>query len=813
MELVSSKHEFLKKRLYEEGVFRISTKEHGDMRHKPRSFFSTLLLYFLVISSITALLLATFLTANYLSTFASSTENYNKQLQSQTNFAIDQLNESVKNLSGALLRNNKVRGYLSLNDIRSLTPFSASQELRKLLSVLTRHVESVYLYNGKLDLVYTSNDGHQQKLDTMDDPELEACLRDRKFLANHYGKPVPSRRDPETGAAEIIRYYYAEAYSRDEAMPNVIVINIRTTALTDSLRSMQWLSEDSSSSIFLFDEQHNYIASILDPQQAADSQWLEEVFTLSQSLSGTGAEYRRIGGARYYEVHTSENTYGWTLLTLIPPKVIWMDVAPANLLSLLIILVVLIVSFCACHYMARKLNTPIEALLHSIDKKRVQNPDYVISAPQEIQTILSAFSSLQENYQKIATLQSKTRYSLTQSYLRGLVLNLNQDPPKTRLERLASFNLQYLAEERLCMALLKIDDYHTFLRTHDPNELWGIRFSVVNIVTELGSNNFQCSAFSMDNDKFLLLMVNKPRDPNAGFESTMLETFHSIQKNLEEYLHFTVSIAYSSIFHGLEQFPHVYKNVEAAMLEKMRFGHNCIIPPYRQDEVFDEPFQFSYRTVLQITDELAAGHFDAAWAVYRQATEMLFFYDYSEITASMIHLAYSIYERISEKFPMLRDTLTGCMKTFHLNLRHAEISDDIQSLAAEFLQSICAEIQKLRQDPGCQNSTLISEKVIQLIEEEYASPSLCLTSLAEEVGLSANYLGRLFKQQTKKSVSQYIQDFRMEKVAYYLKTTNLPLNLILDKVGLEKSNYFYTRFKNYFGISLNEFRQQISSSD
>ena len=64
----------------------------------------------------------------------------------------------------------------------------------------------------------------------------------------------------------------------------------------------------------------------------------------------------------------------------------------------------------------------------------------------------------------------------------------------------------------------------------------------------------------------------------------------------------------------------------------------------------------------------------------------------------------------------------------------------------------------------------------------------------------------------KKSVAQYILDLRMEKLAYYLQNTDLPLTEILDKIGMEKNNYFYTRFKKYFGMSLGEYRQQFQNT-
>ena len=161
---------------------------------------------------------------------------------------------------------------------------------------------------------------------------------------------------------------------------------------------------------------------------------------------------------------------------------------------------------------------------------------------------------------------------------------------------------------------------------------------------------------------------------------------------------------------------------------------------------------------------------------------------------------------------MLRDSLTEDIKAFHAALRYAEVSDDIQCLVKTLFQDICSGIKKVKQNPDLQNAFLV-ERIIEIIQADFANPALCLNSIANEIGLSANYAGHLFRNQTQKSISQYILEFRMEKVAEYLKNTSLPLSKILDKVGLEKNNYFYTRFKNYFGVSLNEYRKQFSTAN
>ena len=70
----------------------------------------------------------------------------------------------------------------------------------------------------------------------------------------------------------------------------------------------------------------------------------------------------------------------------------------------------------------------------------------------------------------------------------------------------------------------------------------------------------------------------------------------------------------------------------------------------------------------------------------------------------------------------------------------------------------------------------------------------------------------MFEQSIGMSVSQYILELRMGQVARLLQTTSLPIQQILEKVGLEKNNYFYTRFKNHFGMSLSEYKQKLLES-
>lgn len=95
-----------------------------------------------------------------------------------------------------------------------------------------------------------------------------------------------------------------------------------------------------------------------------------------------------------------------------------------------------------------------------------------------------------------------------------------------------------------------------------------------------------------------------------------------------------------------------------------------------------------------------------------------------------------------------------------------------------------------------------------MIKENCSDKNLSLNSLSQMVDKSPAYIGRLFKEKTNRSVSEYILFVRMEKLRELLDTTTQPVNVLLDQVGLEKNNYFYTLFKKHFGVPLSSYKRE-----
>ncbi|KRL61577.1 response regulator transcription factor [Latilactobacillus fuchuensis] len=96
----------------------------------------------------------------------------------------------------------------------------------------------------------------------------------------------------------------------------------------------------------------------------------------------------------------------------------------------------------------------------------------------------------------------------------------------------------------------------------------------------------------------------------------------------------------------------------------------------------------------------------------------------------------------------------------------------------------------------------------RIIEQRYAEP-LSLSSVAGELHLNAVYLGQLFKQDTGRSFSKYLNDYRINIALEMLHSSHLDVNYIASFVGYQNQGYFYKIFKQQTGMTPSEYREGV----
>lgn len=127
--------------------------------------------------------------------------------------------------------------------------------------------------------------------------------------------------------------------------------------------------------------------------------------------------------------------------------------------------------------------------------------------------------------------------------------------------------------------------------------------------------------------------------------------------------------------------------------------------------------------------------------------------------------------------------------------------DQAQPLMFEMFRSYC----RLVREHSIRQYSPAVQKVILLIDADITA-DLSLSSLAQEISVSAGYLSSLFRRETGDTLTAYVNRRRVENAKRLLRTTRLQIQTVAQHCGIVDVHYFAKIFKKYVGASPKEYR-------
>jgi len=104
--------------------------------------------------------------------------------------------------------------------------------------------------------------------------------------------------------------------------------------------------------------------------------------------------------------------------------------------------------------------------------------------------------------------------------------------------------------------------------------------------------------------------------------------------------------------------------------------------------------------------------------------------------------------------------------------------------------------------------SVLCEKVLEYIHENYSQSSLTNSTVASYFGYHPYHLSRMIKQETGKTLHQYITYYRIQVAKNYLITTNYDMEQIAWLSGFCSSAYFIKTFREQTGITPKKYRNE-----
>jgi len=174
-------------------------------------------------------------------------------------------------------------------------------------------------------------------------------------------------------------------------------------------------------------------------------------------------------------------------------------------------------------------------------------------------------------------------------------------------------------------------------------------------------------------------------------------------------------------------------------------------------------------------------------------------------------------KKLKEELPEAKSILLTCHKDFEYAKKAIEY-DVVDYLLKSDLreESILKAVRKAKKGLVRDQSISVSNKMkdkleyryevrraLEIVEQEYAS-SISLTYVAEKVGLSPQYLSRLFREEVGEGFNDYLSRTRMENAHRFVLHSNLKVYQIAEKVGIPNYRYFSFLYKKWFSKSPKE---------
>lgn len=130
------------------------------------------------------------------------------------------------------------------------------------------------------------------------------------------------------------------------------------------------------------------------------------------------------------------------------------------------------------------------------------------------------------------------------------------------------------------------------------------------------------------------------------------------------------------------------------------------------------------------------------------------------------------------------------------------------SQAGELMREMARKYCALVKNHSMKDYSLLVQRTLTVIDSDLTA-DLGLKHIASLLNVNASYLSALFKKETGKTLTDFVNRKRIDHAAYLLRTTPLQVQTVAQQCGIFDVNYFAKMFKKYMGKTPKAYRDEI----
>ncbi|MGG4146321.1 response regulator [Paenibacillus algorifonticola] len=273
-----------------------------------------------------------------------------------------------------------------------------------------------------------------------------------------------------------------------------------------------------------------------------------------------------------------------------------------------------------------------------------------------------------------------------------------------------------------------------------------------------------------------------------------------IQDVLKEQYNASVTVGISRECQTWSDIPLLYKEIKHMMASARMAGYGQILYFDHAEMIEYHDFRLYEEYFPEILKLLDSGESENAIVYFNHAFEMLL----AQKPMSFSYVQAFGMGLISELIRKLKRTKETDAEMNILLWQRMIDCKDVEEIRTVVMAFLAQYIQLKQKEQTVQQHNLI-QKVSRYLEEHLHN-NVTVKQLAEQFHLNSSYLSVLFKKEMGRTISDFVQEARMNKAKELLRDPNIKIYEVSEQVGFQTAAYFTFLFKKLTGTTPQEFR-------
>jgi len=372
-------------------------------------------------------------------------------------------------------------------------------------------------------------------------------------------------------------------------------------------------------------------------------------------------------------------------------------------------------------------------------------------------------------------------------------------------EYISQYNLP-LIKGKVQVAIVEINEIIISSEDLTENDEWNYLNNEVNELIEKELKKSDIEHFSvLDGDfgKRIILVQTDKNIEISDFNQSFIEVLKEILKTSSEKYQIKLNIGVGNAYNQLYSIYKSYLNAKEALKYKYVLGTNKLIQLDELAEIRKKNFVYPIEKEKALINSILIGKEDSSSILRELVSEIasMLNSDIFSINIAFTQVVDNIYNNVLKKYSFLEDVY-DLSQIINIGFLGVETLEDIEKQLIDNIEKLIDIIKEYNLNQSDNIVQKACEYVLNHIDEDIA-----LSSIANNLNISKNYLCSIFKQQTGENFLEYATKAKMERAKILLKKHDYKVYEVSDLLGYKETSYFSKLFKKHTGYTPAEYKK------